>query len=94
MSEIIHHPFKVGDRIHEWEWLPVPSNTLHYVIKDAPRRPHGFHPDAIVTELTARGFKYDYVEKVPFIAREGSYFIGGECFPNGYHMWFKVEDKP
>ena len=42
---------------------------------------------ATVTLVHERGFDYVYEQPVPFIAREGSSFVGGTCFPGGYELW-------
>jgi len=42
---------------------------------------------ANVTAITPAGFEYTYDRAIPFIARDGSSFVGGTCFPSGYHLW-------
>ena len=74
-------PFEVGDKICELEYEPTYGGGPAF--KVALHKPH-----ATVTELTHRGFKYQYDTDVslnPF-----QFVSGGECFPNGYHMWRKV----
>ncbi len=84
-------PFKVGDLIHEWDSQHSWSADGGQTWQTSERVLNDRHPDAVVTELTPRGFKYQYTERVPFIAREGSWFEGGECFPSGYHCWTLIE---
>ena len=79
-------PFKVGDRVHEL--------SPHVVY--APDGPHQLldtsRPDAIVTALTERGFSYDYTHPIPHgRAAWGQMMTGGECFPEGYGYWMKVD---
>lgn len=83
-----HHPFKVGDRI--WE-RGIQWSDSHGEIIEGPRT----RPDAIVRELLPYGFRYEYTRPVPFIARYGSWFEGGECYESGYDCWRLVtEDSP
>lgn len=42
---------------------------------------------ATVTAVHEKGFDYTYPKPIPFIAREGSSFVGGTCFPIGYDGW-------
>lgn len=77
-SPVTSWPFKVGDRIHELRC------TMEGWDKDTLR------PDAIVTELTDKGFKYDYVRHVSLGARYG-HMTGGHCLPEGYDLWMLVE---
>lgn len=96
-------PFKVGDRIHElWctggyalftevEQLldrdAKPTKELRYMELDPTK------PDATVIAITERGFTYRYDTPVPIgRAAWGTWTEGGECFPEGYMYWEKVED--
>lgn len=69
-------PFKVGDKIHE-----VDASGALDVSK----------PDAMVTEITEKGFKYNYDTPFP-IGRIawGELAVGGECYPLGIRFWKKV----
>lgn len=61
-------PFKVGDRIRQ------------VMILDGDRVPQGFEI-ATVTEITRRGFKWDFGKPKPFIPRWGMSFTGhGETY--------------
>ncbi len=80
-------PFMVGDRIHElapsyaWGWHKEPGENELDLCK----------PDATVTELTDRGFKYRYDERVPIgRAQWGAWTEGGECFEGGFQFWRKI----
>ena len=42
---------------------------------------------ATITEITEKGFKYEYDEAQPFIPRWGLTFTGGECYQEGFHLW-------
>ncbi len=100
MSAAIECPFKVGDRVHEvvyaggysvmqlgMEGVEVTSYVpMDDVLLDWSK------PDATVTAITERGFEYRYDCKVPIgRAAWGSYTEGGECYPEGYPYWRKVE---
>lgn len=90
-----HHPFKVGDRIHELECTWSYSHDGGKTFSPSEMVPSRWKPHAIVTELTPHGFVYRYTRRVPFIARDGSWFEGGECYESGYDQWRLVtEDSP
>jgi len=46
-----------------------------------------WQPAATVTAITDTGFAYEFDTPVPFIARWGMEFLGGECYPAGYEFW-------
>lgn len=88
-------PFKVGDRIHELTCFGF--NLKHGPSADQPfideplLELDASKPDATVAELTERGFKYRYDERVPIgRAAWGTWTEGGECFEGGFLFWRKV----
>lgn len=85
-------PFKVGDRIHEvqsaWTYYSEPDASA---LVEPEWELDPTKPDATVTELTERGFKYRYDCKVPIgRAQWGTWTEGGECFENGFIYWRKL----
>ncbi len=88
-------PFKVGDRIHEIEFRGVTTSlgaTADRPFEDSYTwELHPNRPDAIVTELTERGFCYRYDSRVPIgRAAWGTWTEGGECFEDGFQFWRKI----
>ncbi len=90
-------PFKVGDRIHETGPFcvnvagPMILDGLSQLIDPAALPLDSFKPDATVTELTERGFKYRYDDRVPIgRAQWGTWTEGGECFEGGFQFWRKI----
>ncbi len=85
-------PFKVGDRIRglraQYGFGHGPEYPVDARIEwedDTSR------PDATVTELTERGFKYRYDERVPIgRAQWGTWTEGGEIFEGGFQFWRKI----
>jgi hypothetical protein len=81
-------PFKVGQRIREKEPVIMFDGKI---VSVGPNLDKG--RDAIVTEITERGFKYDYINApIPWIPRLDMSFMGGECFENGFDTWEAVEN--
>jgi hypothetical protein len=81
-------PFKVGDRVHELAPLTIYCQwgMGKDLVRDETR------PDAIVTGVTERGFTYEYTCPIPHgRAAWGQMMVGGECFPEGYGYWVKVD---
>jgi hypothetical protein len=83
---MIECPFKVGDRIIALMTLP-----------DGQSVPQGLEI-ATVTEITARGFKYDYGKPRPWIPRWGISFTGhGEHYLDAYEgqplLWRRATDE-
>lgn len=87
-------PFQVGDRIHELEYDPMYSLDDGKTWVGGESHLSTNRPTATVTELTQHGFGYRYDERVLTTRPHYGWFEGGECFPNGYHMWTKIEDDP
>lgn len=84
-------PFKIGDRVHELRNRGVFTRRLEAGF-DIPLQWEldMTKPSATVTEITERGFKYEYDDPVPFIPRWGMTFLGGECFEEGFQYWRKA----
>lgn len=85
-------PFSVGDRIHErqsvWTYAADPDEAA---LVEPEWELDPTKPDATVTALTTRGFEYTYDHRIPVgRAPEGTWTDGGECYPEGYHLWVKV----
>lgn len=87
-------PFQVGDRIHELRGVPVLGSSfaeVAYKINHPAFELDPMKPDATVTEITERGFKYTYDEDVPIgRAAWGTWCEGGECFEAGFQYWHKI----
>ncbi len=88
-------PFKVGDRIHEIQFGGISTSlgaTAERPFEDSYIWEFDrARPDATVTELTERGFKYRYDERVPIgRAAWGTWTEGGECFEGGFQFWRKI----
>ncbi len=90
-------PFKVGDCIHEIR--PFSANVAGPMILDglwqlldlAALPLDSTKPDATVTEITDKGFKYTYDYPIPFgRAAWGMMQDGGECYPEAYKFWRKT----
>ncbi len=52
-----------------------------------------FSPIGTVTELTERGFKYEYDEPWHVHPRLGITYTGGECYETGFHLYRLENDE-
>lgn len=78
--------------------LPIPF-THPFSVGTRIRDLRAFGQESTVTELTVRGFKYEYDHPIPHgPARYGMMSTGGEVYldmPESSHFQFeKVEEKP
>lgn len=83
--------FKGKDRDIPVEPLPPAEPVCPFKIGDRVRQKHSSTwPEAKVTELTERGFKYEF--DAPFVlgTRIGS-TTGGECYETGFDSWELVQ---
>lgn len=88
-------PFEVGDRIHELRCcgynLSLGPSAEQPFIDEPLLTLDDCRPDATVTALTERGFKYRYDCRVPIgRAQWGTYTEGGECFEAGFLYWHRL----
>ena len=72
-------PFKVGDRVHEIR--PVFRTEGGHDEIDPTK------PDATVTALTARGFKYRYDKPIQFVRADWGTTQEGEVYEEGFRFW-------
>lgn len=95
-------PFKVGDRVHELvghcsysrfyideegRFVALEDSKLHFELDTSK-------PDATVTAITETGFAYLYDYPIPIgPARWGTETESGECYPEGYRYWRKLDPE-
>ena len=85
-------PFKVGDRVRTKSIISMVSTGADY----NPHTSVSYGPIATVVVVHDKGFDWKLDEKQTLIAREGSWYQEGTCFPNGYATYELVpnpEDK-
>lgn len=73
-------PFHSGEFIHELRFDTIRRDW----VKDESR------PDAVITEITLSGFRYEYEYPVTLVARWNWTIEGGECYPDGFRFWRNV----
>ena len=84
-------PFIIGDRIHRLSGITIYQDGKVLEDLNGVLRLDPLEPDATVTELTEKGFKYRYDSRVPIgPVRWGSWTKEGECFELGFPYWRKV----
>jgi len=91
-------PFQVGDRIHE---MAPTGGYVRFVLTDEGITEDASHytflpdwskPDATVTAIIENGFTYEYDYPIPHGRAEwGEMCTGGDCYPEGYRFWRKIE---
>lgn len=91
----------MGDTIHEktpecWSFVfdadKLGDRKVSGMRMTAPAKLDITKPDAIVTEITERGFKYEYDYPAPIGRAEwGEMAVGGEVYEEGFGMWERVE---
>lgn len=87
-------PFKVGDRVHEVRETVMLDTTFmgeSVVTETTALEWDPNKPDATVTEITARGFRYRYDRPITFVRANWGTTQEGEVFENGFEWWRKVE---
>lgn len=76
---------------------PIPF--IHpFKVGDRIRGTDTWNTESTVTELTTRGFKYEYDQPVSWIPRWGMSFVGGEVYldmpESAFHKFEKVGNAP